>query len=88
MQGFGFRALKSPRTLAHPVVDVMQSLRSNLARRAPPLSGLSPAWAGSDGKLADLLDDIQREEAPERLLALARELQRQLILRKQRENPN
>jgi hypothetical protein len=42
----------------------------------------------TDGKLADLLDDIEQEETPERLLKLARELQQQLMLRKQRENTN
>lgn len=59
-----------------------------MARRTPPLSDLSPVGEFPEGKLADLLDDIEQEETPERLLKLARELQHQLLLRKQRENPN
>jgi hypothetical protein len=38
--------------------------------------------------LAQLLEDIEQEETPERLLKLARELQQQLSLRKQRETPS
>jgi hypothetical protein len=42
----------------------------------------------TDGKLTDLLDDIEQEVTPERLLKLTRELQQQLTLHKQRQNPN
>jgi hypothetical protein len=42
----------------------------------------------TDSRLADLLEDIEREETPKRLLELAVKLQHQLVLRKQRQNPN
>lgn len=41
-----------------------------------------------DGRLKSLLEAIEDERAPERLLKLARELQGELSLRKQRGNPN
>ncbi|MDI6027519.1 hypothetical protein QBK99_15100 [Corticibacterium sp. UT-5YL-CI-8] len=42
----------------------------------------------NESRLSELLDDIEQEETPERLLTLARELQRRLLMKKQRDNPN
>lgn len=42
----------------------------------------------TDSRLADLLEDIEKEETPKRLLELAVKLQHHLVLRKQRQNPN
>lgn len=44
--------------------------------------------AGLDGKLAALLEEIETEPASERLLDLARTLQKELALRRQRLDPN
>jgi hypothetical protein len=41
-----------------------------------------------DAALAALLDEIAEDETPERLLKLALELQQELLLSKQRKNPN
>ena len=41
-----------------------------------------------DGRLADLLAAIEQEEVPDRLLGLARQLQAELVRRKQRRNSN
>jgi len=41
-----------------------------------------------DRRLKSLLEAIEDEKVPERLLTLAHELQRELALRKQRSNPN
>ncbi len=41
-----------------------------------------------DSKLVSLLDDLEQEDIPDRLLELARELQRELSLRRQRRNSN
>lgn len=38
--------------------------------------------------MVELLDQIERENTPERLLTLARQLQEQLFMRRQRERPN
>jgi hypothetical protein len=41
-----------------------------------------------DGSVIDQLDEIERENTPERLLSLARELEEKLLVRRQRERPN
>ncbi len=41
-----------------------------------------------DPRFAELLEDIRQEETPERLLTLARELQKKLLMQKQRRTPN
>ena len=43
---------------------------------------------GLDARLASLLEAIEAEKVPERLLKLAEELQGELALRKQRRSPN
>jgi hypothetical protein len=41
-----------------------------------------------DSRLTELLENIEQEDTPERLLTLARELQRQLLIKKQRDKPS
>jgi hypothetical protein len=55
-----------------------------VARRpqSPSTSIDIPAW--KDSRLVALLEEIEQEETPERLLKLATELQQQLLLSRQR----
>jgi hypothetical protein len=59
-----------------------------LIRRSPIDSDIDLDLPSGDLRLRALLDDIEQEETPERLLKLARELQQQLALRRQRQTPN
>ena len=59
-----------------------------MARRPLPLPLATEVALKEDSRLVSLLEDIEQEEVPERLLALARELQRQLSRARQRQKPN
>ncbi|MFC3204657.1 hypothetical protein [Aquamicrobium soli] len=59
-----------------------------MARRDSPPSDLPLETAAIDIKLAGLLDEIMQEETPEHLLELARRLQNELLIRKQRQTPS
>jgi hypothetical protein len=52
------------------------------------LPPLPPPETWNDADLTKLLHEIEREETPEQLLTLARQLQEKLLLRKQRQGPN
>lgn len=54
----------------------------------PKSQGEQTEGLNLDGRLASLLEAIEAERTPERLLHLATELQTELALRKQRRNPN
>ncbi len=58
----------------------------DLVRRLPPSTDIDAPL--EDSRVMELLDDIERESTPERLLTLARKLQEQLLVRKQRDRPH
>ncbi len=68
--------------------EVRKEEEGRLSKRNPPWIESPDVAPGQDSMLAQLLEDIEQEETPERLLKLARELQQQLSLRKQRETPS
>jgi hypothetical protein len=55
---------------------------------SPPLMSSDLDSPLNDSRMAELLENIEREETAERLLKLARELQQRLLMMKQREKPN
>jgi hypothetical protein len=59
-----------------------------MTRRPPTTLIVDPSAGGVNLRLSEFMGDVEREDAPERLLRLARELQDRLSERQKREKPN
>lgn len=59
-----------------------------MAQRPHTFGELDLGLLHTDPGLAEILENIEREKTPERLLTLARELQQLLTMKRQRETPN
>lgn len=57
-------------------------------RKSSPDADIDASIAPDDRRLSALLEAIEAERVPDRLLKLAEELQQELFLRKQKRMPN